>query len=55
VEIPKIKFMKTSSKRTVILILASALTMAFATSCGTVRGVGRDVESVGDGIERAAR
>lgn len=46
--------MKTSQKRTIILILASALLVAFSTSCGTVRGFGRDVESVGDGIEHAA-
>lgn len=46
--------MKTSLKRTAILILASALMAAFSTSCGTVRGVGQDVGSVGHGIQHAA-
>lgn len=47
--------MKTSLKRTVILILASALAVVFSTSCGTVRGFGRDVETVGENIEHSAR
>jgi len=46
--------MKTSTKRIVILILASALTALFGSSCGTVRGFGRDVEKTGDHIEHAA-
>lgn len=45
--------MKTSLKRTVILILASALAVAFSTGCGTVRGFGRDVGTVGDNIEKS--
>ena len=55
VETPQIKAMKTSLKRTVILILASAIAVAFSTSCGTVRGFGSDVETVGESIEHAAR
>lgn len=47
--------MKTPIKRTVILILASALMVAFTSACGTVRGFGHDVENVGGNIEKAAR
>ena len=47
--------MKTSLKRTVMLILASALAVAFSAGCGTVRGFGRDVETVGENIEDASR
>ena len=36
-------------------ILASALALALLlTACNTVRGLGRDVESVGEAVERAA-
>ncbi len=55
VEKPTIKPMKTSFKRTAILILASALAVAFSAGCGTVRGFGRDVETVGENIEESAR
>jgi predicted small secreted protein len=55
VENPQIKAMKTPLTRTALLILASALAVIFSTSCGTVRGFGRDVETVGGGIEQSAR
>ena len=47
--------MKTSFKRTAILILASALAVIFSAGCGTVRGFGRDVGTVGEGIEKSTR
>lgn len=47
--------MKTPTKRITLLILASALAVAFSTSCGTVRGFGQDVENVGENIEESAR
>ena len=47
--------MKTSLKYTAILILASALAVVFSSGCGTVRGFGRDVETVGENIEQSAR
>lgn len=47
--------MKTPVKRIVILILASAFIAAFCTGCGTVRGFGNDVETVGGNIEDSAR
>ena len=46
--------MKTPFKLTVFLLLASALAVAL-TGCGTVRGFGNDVETVGNGIEKSAR
>lgn len=54
-----VKPMKTTSQRLVLLILATALAAFFGASCstvhGTVHGVGKDVENVGDHIERATR
>jgi len=47
--------MKTTQKRLVILLLASAFLAIAGTSCNTVRGVGRDVESAGDHIVHATR
>lgn len=47
--------MKPSLKRTIILILASVLAVVFSAGCGTVRGFGRDVETVGENIEESAR
>jgi len=47
--------MKTSSKRTAILILAAALTAVFGAGCGTVKGFGKDVGKAGDHIEDSAR
>jgi predicted small secreted protein len=47
--------MKTSAKRLVLLLLTSALWTVFSTSCNTVRGVGRDVESAGEGIQKSTR
>ena len=46
--------MKKSLKLKPILLLASILVAAFATSCGTVHGFGKDVEKVGHSIEHAA-
>jgi predicted small secreted protein len=54
-EIPHTKVMKTPTKPTIILIVASALAVLFVTACGTVRGFGRDVEKTGENIERSAR
>ncbi|RPJ34284.1 MAG: entericidin A/B family lipoprotein [Verrucomicrobiaceae bacterium] len=47
--------MKKSLKQTVILLIASVLVAAFSAGCGTVRGFGRDVETVGEGIEKSTR
>jgi predicted small secreted protein len=55
VENPRIKAMKTSLKRSAILILASALAVVFSAGCGTVRGFGKDVGTVGEGIEKSTR
>jgi len=46
--------MITSPKRFIILLLASAVITMIGTSCNTVRGVGRDVESAGHHIENAS-
>jgi predicted small secreted protein len=46
--------MKTSQQRLMLLLLAAALVTLFSASCrNTVRGAGRDVENVGNHIERA--
>ncbi len=48
--------MKIPIKRIALLLLASAVWSIGASSCrNTVRGVGRDVERVGDRLEHAAR
>ena len=47
--------MKTSPKRIALLLIASAITLLGSTSCNTVRGVGRDVEAAGDGIQKSTR
>lgn len=47
--------MKTASYRIAIIILASAFFAILGTSCGTVRGFGRDVSRAGDNIEDASR
>lgn len=47
--------MNTPSSRFTFVMLASALGMFFITGCNTVRGVGRDVQHVGNHIERATR
>jgi predicted small secreted protein len=47
--------MKTPIKRALILILASALMAAFSASCATTRGFGRDVETLGENIEKSAQ
>ncbi|MES2980892.1 MAG: ECN family pore-forming entericidin [Verrucomicrobiota bacterium] len=41
-------------KRTIILIIASGLLALFSSSCGTVRGAGNDISTVGRGIRNAA-
>jgi predicted small secreted protein len=46
---------KTPSKQTILLILASALLATFGAGCATMRGFGRDVETVGGNIEETAR
>jgi predicted small secreted protein len=45
--------MKTSQKRLVLVLLASALWALAGTSCNTVRGFGRDVERTGEHIQSA--
>jgi predicted small secreted protein len=47
--------MKTPVQRIIILTLASALAAAFVAGCGTVRGFGRDVGTVGNEIEKSTR
>lgn len=47
--------MKKTSQRIVLLAIASALAALFGTSCGTVRGVGKDVGKVGEHIEDSSR
>jgi predicted small secreted protein len=47
--------MKTSSKRIAILMLASTFLALFSAGCGTIRGIGRDVGTVGEGIEKSTR
>lgn len=41
-------------KRTIILLITSALIASLAPSCGTVRGIGEDVSSLGRGMKKAA-
>jgi predicted small secreted protein len=47
--------MKRSLKHIAILALAAALAAVFTSGCGTVRGFGRDVGTVGDGIQKSTR
>ena len=47
--------MKSSFKSIVILLFASALMAVITSSCGTVRGFGSDVGTVGNGIRNSAR
>jgi len=47
--------MKKSYKHIIILLVASTLWSLLGATCGTVNGVGKDVDSVGDGIQRASR
>jgi predicted small secreted protein len=46
---------KTSVKHSIYFMLASAIVIVGITSCGTVRGIGHDVETVGNGIEKSTR
>jgi predicted small secreted protein len=52
---PQTNVMKKPIKHIVILTLASVLVAAFTAGCGTVRGIGRDVGTVGHGIEKSTR
>lgn len=47
--------MNPQSKHTAFLILAAILVAVFGASCATMRGLGRDVGTVGDNIEKSAR
>ena len=47
--------MKSTHKRLLLLALISALSALFGASCNTVRGVGRDVENAGHGIQKSTR
>ena len=47
--------MKTSHKSIIFMIIASTLWAFFSASCGTVNGVGKDVDTVGDSIQHASR
>jgi predicted small secreted protein len=47
--------MKTSPKRIALLLIATTVTLLGGTGCNTVRGVGRDVEAAGDGIQKSTR
>jgi len=47
--------MKASTKRIALLLIASAITLLGVAGCNTVRGVGRDVEAAGDGIQKSTR
>lgn len=47
--------MKTSIKHVVLFVVASALVALFSTSCGTVNGFGKDVDSAGNEIQHASR
>ena len=47
--------MKAPLTRNVILIVASVLSAIILAGCGTVRGIGNDVENVGEGIEKSTR
>ena len=49
------KHMKSTHKRLLLLTLISALSALFGASCNTVRGVGRDVERAGNGIQKSTR
>lgn len=41
-------------KRTILLLIASALFVAFSSSCATMRGLGEDVSGAGRGLQKAA-
>lgn len=47
--------MKTSLKPITVLVIISALVAVFSSSCGTIRGIGKDVGTVGHGIEKSTR
>ena len=39
----------------IVLTLISALALASATGCNTVRGIGQDIEKGGEAIQRATK
>ena len=47
--------MKSKYNRTLIMLLASLLFALFGAGCGTIRGIGNDVETVGEGVQDATR
>jgi predicted small secreted protein len=47
--------MKNKFQRTIVILVASAITMILGTSCSTVRGVGQDVGKAGEHIEDSTR
>ena len=47
--------MRKSYKQIIILLAASIVWTLFGAGCGTVNGVGKDVDTVGDGIQRVSR
>lgn len=46
--------MKRVPKHSALILLAAAVLLISLTGCNTVRGVGRDVQKVGSGIQRVA-
>jgi len=52
---PQLPLMKTTTKKILVIALASALTALLGSSCRTAQGFGRDVEHAGEHIEEAAR
>ena len=49
------KTMKKQFKRATIVIFSTILLAALSAGCGTVSGFGKDVETVGDGIQQSTR
>jgi|LakMenEpi03Aug12_release.lakeMendotaPanAssembly.Ray.scaffolds.fasta_scaffold206442_1 predicted small secreted protein len=47
--------MKKQFKRATIVIFSTILLAALSAGCGTVSGFGKDVETVGDGIQQSTR
>jgi predicted small secreted protein len=41
-------------KRTILLLLATAVFAGLSTSCATMRGLGEDVSGAGRGLQKAA-
>jgi len=47
--------MKTTTRRLLPFLLTAAALAFLATSCNTIRGAGRDVETTGNNIQKATR